>query len=305
MNRAELFVEHRPTMLAAAYRVTGSRHDAEDVVQEAWLSWSKIDPTTVREPRSFLAVMVSRLALNAVRSRQRRREEYIGPWLPEPVVDDGDPQWAVLHEEGLGQALDFVLSTLTPEQATAFVLRKLLDVDYADIAEALGSSPGAARQHVSRALRAVTDALGDALPDQADRDGRALAALAQAVTTGDVARVAELLAHDAVLYSDGGGKAHAALRPVVGPDKIARFLLGIAAGPRVTMAPARINGSAGVVFLEAGIVSTAATLRASEIGIVGLYFVRNPDKLESITLATGTPNDEVRQYGTSTTLEEL
>src|SRR5690606_13339660 len=114
VDHAEVFVEHRPTMLAAAYRVTGSRHDAEDVVQEAWLSWSRVELAEVREPRTFLAVMVSRLALNAVRARSRRREEYVGPWLPEPVLDDGDPAWAVLHEEGFGLALDVALSGLTP-----------------------------------------------------------------------------------------------------------------------------------------------------------------------------------------------
>lgn len=283
VHPAEVFVEHRPTMLAAAYRVTGSRHDAEDVVQEAWLSWSRVDVETVREPRSFLAVMVSRLALNAVRSRARRREDYVGPWLPEPVIDDGSPEWSVLHDDGLGLALDFVLSTMTPEQAAAFVLRKVLDVDYPAIAEALETSPAAARQLVSRAHRAVSSAIGDALPDQVERDSRALAALADAVTTGDVARVAALLAPDAVLYSDGGGKAHAALHPVVGPEKIARFLLGLASLPGLSMSPTRINGSAGIVFAEAGRVTTAATLRANDSGVVGLYFVRNPDKLEALS----------------------
>lgn len=282
MDRAAVFTAHRPTMLAAAYRITGSRADAEDVVQDAWLAWDRTDTETVREPRSFLAVMASRLALNAVRARGRRREEYVGPWLPEPVVDDGSPEWAVLHADGLGLALDFVLSTLRPEQAAAYVLRKVLDVDYPSIAEVLDTSPAAARQLVSRAQRAVGDALGDELPDQADRDARALAALADAVTTGDVERVAALLSPDAVLYSDGGGKAHAALRPVLGPEKIARFLLGLATRPDVAMAPARINGSAGVVFTEAGDSTTAATLRAGESGIVGLYFVRNPDKLTSL-----------------------
>jgi len=279
MDRAAVFTAHRASMLAAAYRVTGSRADAEDVVQEAWLAWDRVDMAEVREPRSFLAVMASRLALNAIRARRRRREEYVGPWLPEPIVDDGSPEWAVLHDDGLGQALDFVLSTLRPEHAAAYVLRKVLDVDYEAIAEVLGSSPAGARQVVSRAQRAVTDALGDSLPHQVDRDSRAIGALAEAVSTGDVDRVAALLAPGAVLYSDGGGKAHAALRPVEGPEKIARFLLGLATRPEVTMTPARINGSAGVVLTESGRVTTTATLRAGQGGIVGLYFVRNPDKL--------------------------
>jgi len=280
VDHAEVFVEHRPTMLAAAYRVTGSRHDAEDVVQEAWLSWSRVELAEVREPRTFLAVMVSRLALNAVRARSRRREEYVGPWLPEPVLDDGDPAWAVLHEEGFGLALDVALSGLTPEQATAWVLRRVLEVDYASIAEALGSSEAAARQLVSRAQRAVAAAAGDSPPEeQSAVDARALAALSEAVLSGDVQQVAALLAPGATLWSDGGGKAHAALRPVEGPEKVARFLLGIASRPGAVLSPARINGGPGVLVHEDGVLTTAATLRASAEGILGLFFVRNPDKL--------------------------
>ncbi len=279
MDHAAVFTEHRPRMLAAAFHITGSREDAEDVVQSAWEAWSRVDLASVRTPPAFLSVMASRLALNAVRAQRRRRETYVGPWLPDPVVDDGAPEWAVLQQEGLGQALDFVLSTLTPEQATAYVLRKVLDVDYPSIAEVLDTTDAAARQLVSRAQRAVTAAIGEIEPRQPERDAHALALLADAVATGDVAKVAALLAPDAVVHSDGGGKRSAALRPVVGADKVARLILGLAANDRLHLEPATINGSAGLLAYEDDLVTTTVTLRAGPAGIASIYFVRNPDKL--------------------------
>lgn len=282
VDHLAVFTEHRSGMLAAAFHITGSREDAEDVVQEAWQAWARVDLAAVRAPRAFLLVAASRLALNSLRARQRRRESYIGPWIPDPVVEDGTPEWAALHRDGLGQALDFVLSTLKPEQATAYVLRKVLDVDYESIAAVLETSPAAARQLVSRAQRAVTVAIGETVPEQSARDARALALLAEAVIAGDVERVAALLAPDAVLYSDGGGKAVAARVPILGPDRIARFLLGIAGGQAFRVLAVTINGSAGLVIREGGSITTTVTLRAGTEGIRSLYFIRNPDKLAGL-----------------------
>ena len=281
MDHAAVFTEHRPRMLAAAFHITGSRQDAEDVVQDAWEAWSRVDLGQIRTPPAFLTVMASRLALNAVRSQRRRRESYVGQWLPDPVTDQ-TPEWVALHRDGLGQALDFVLATLTPEQATAYVLRKVLDVDYDSIAEVLDTTPAAARQLVSRAQRAVDAAIGDSLPDQRERDAQALTQLAEAVLSGDVEWVAALLTPDAVLYSDGGGKATAALRPVLGPEKIARFLLGIATTPELRLVPVLINGSAGVIAYQGPTVITTITLRAAADGVRALFFVRNPDKLAAV-----------------------
>jgi len=277
-----IFTANRPVMMAAAFHITGSRDDAEDVVQSAWETWSRIDVATVHNPPAFLSVMTGRLALNAVRTQRRRRETYLGPWLPDPIVDDGSPEWAVLHRDGLGQALDFVLSTLTPEQATAYVLRKVLEVDYESIAEIVEVSPAAARQLVSRAQRAVTASLGTLHGDQRSRDGAALSALADAVISGDVMLIAALLSPEATLYSDGGGAVNAALRPVHGAEKIARFLVGIAAQPGVVLVPSVINGSAGLVIEEGANVTTTVSLRAGLDGIVAMYFVRNPDKLRRV-----------------------
>lgn len=280
IDHGSVFTDHRPNMLAAAFHITGSRHDAEDVVQDAWERWARVDLAEVEHPRAFLSVMASRLALNAVRAQRRRRETYPGPWLPDPIVDDGSPEWEVLQRDGLGQALDFALSNLTPEQATAYVLRKVLDVDYAGIGDVLERSPQAARQLVSRAQKAVTDAIGESGPEQGIRDVHAMSLLVDAVATGDVEQVAALLSPDAILYSDGGGKARSALHPITGAEKVARFLLGIAATPNTRILPARINGTAAaIVAYESDELTTAATLRSGPDGIAALYFIRNPDKL--------------------------
>ncbi len=281
-DHGSVFTANRSVMMAAAFHITGSRHDAEDVVQGAWETWSRVDFATVRNPPAFLSVMAGRLALNAVRTQRRRRESYLGPWLPDPIVDDGSPEWAALHRDGLGQALDFVLSTLTPEQATAYVLRKVLDVDYESIAEVVDVSPAGARQLVSRAQRAVTESLGAERVDQRQRDAAALAALAEAVISGEIQSIAALLSPDATLYSDGGGAVNAARRPVHGAENIARFLLGIATQPDIVLVPSIINGSAGLVIHQGAVITTTVSLRAGLDGIMAMYFVRNPDKLQHV-----------------------
>lgn len=158
-------------------------------------------------------------------------------------------------------------------------MRKVLDVDYPTIGDVLDRTPEAARQLVSRAQKAVSDAIGDSGPDQGSRDARALSLLTDAVAKGDLEEVAALLAPDAVLYSDGGGLAKASLRPITGPLKVARFLLGIAATPNTRLAAARINGTAGIIAYEDGRLTTTMTLRTGPAGIRALYFIRNPEKL--------------------------
>lgn len=279
MSALDTYLEHRPAMLAAAFRITGSRTDAEDVVQETWERWERVDATRVESPRAYLSVMASRLALNVLRTQRRRRETYVGPWLPDVVVDDHAPEWQVLHQEGLGQALDVVLAALSPEQATAYVLRKVLDLGYAEIADVLDTTQPAARQVVSRAQRAVTSALAGDASDRRARDERALRELVTAVATEDVGAVVTLLAPDSRLFTDGGGLVTAALRPIVGSEKVARMLLGLAARPALQLVPTTVNGGAGVLVLEAGVLTTVVTLRTGESGIEELYLFRNPERL--------------------------
>ena len=287
MSALETYLEHRPAMLAAAFRITGSRADAEDVVQETWERWERVDGEQIASPRAYLCVMASRLALNALRTQRRRRESYVGPWLPEVVVDDGSVEWSVLQQDGLGQALDVVLAALSPEQATAYVLRKVLDLSYAEIAQVLETSQPAARQILSRAQRAVEAALtGDAATRRA-HDTRALTALAHAITAGDVAAVVALLAPDSTLHADGGGLVTAALRPVVGSEKVARLLLGLAQRPDLVVLPAALSGGVGFLTYEAGVLTTVMTVRTQDRGdgtpaIQEVYMLRNPQRLPQV-----------------------
>ncbi|KAB1657276.1 hypothetical protein F8O01_08510 [Pseudoclavibacter chungangensis] len=277
------FERHRPRRLAAAYRVTGSRTDTEDVVQDAWLRWAEVDHAGVEEAAAYLSVIASRLALNAVRARTRRRETYIGPWLPDPIVDDDSPEWRHVHCAGLGHALDVALSRMGPEQATAFVLRRVLDLDYDSIAAVLDTSPAVARQLVSRAGRAVADLERGDVDSRVYRDSRALQALLDTLLPGDVAHVAALLSAGSVLYSDGGDRAHAARRPIVGRERIVRFVVGISSHEGVRVRPAVVNGSAGLLVWEGDRLTTTVTLRLALDGLVEqLYLVRNPDKLAGI-----------------------
>ena len=282
MSALETYLEHRPAMLAAAFRITGSRADAEDVVQETWERWEQVDGEAIVSPRAYLSVMASRLALNALRTQRRRRESDVGPWLPEVVVDDGSAEWALVQQDGLGQALDVVLAALSPEQATAYVLRKVLDLSYAEIAEVLETSQAAARQTLSRAQRAVQAALDGDAQARRTRDAAALAALAQAVMAGDVSAVVALLAPGSTLHADGGGLVSAALRPVLGSDKVARLLLGLATRPDLTVEPVTVSGGAGFLILEAGVLTTVMTARTGPDGIQELYMLRNPERLPRV-----------------------
>lgn len=285
MDKAAEFTVHRPRMLAAAYHVLGSRADAEDVVQDAWHRFDEVDPATVRDAGALLTVIVSRLALNAARDRARRRETYVGPWLPEPITD-ATPEWAVLQRDGLGQALDVVLASLTPEQATAFVLREVLDVDYAQIAEILECAEPTARQHVSRGRRRAREAFGSPREALNARGAHALEALGAAVLGGDVEAVAALLSPDSVLFADGGGLVRSAVRPITGRDAVARFLLGIASKGSADMQvlPAMINGGPGVVVVELGAVTTTLAVRTEGDAIAEVYIVRNPEKLAAVAV---------------------
>ena len=202
-------------------------------------------------------------------------------------MDDGSVEWSVLQQDGLGQALDVVLAALSPEQATAYVLRKVLDLSYAEIAQVLETSQPAARQILSRAQRAVEAALtGDAATRRA-HDTRALTALAHAITAGDVAAVVALLAPDSTLHADGGGLVTAALRPVVGSEKVARLLLGLAQRPDLVVLPAALSGGVGFLIYEADALTTVMTVRTQDRGdgtpaIQEVYMLRNPQRLPQV-----------------------
>lgn len=274
-----LFAAHRTTVVAVAYQVLGTRADAEDVAQDTYLRWREVDPATVQDPRAYLATTATRTALNAVRTRARRREDYPGPWLPEPVVAD-DPLRRLLVRESLTYALSVLLHEVPPEQRAALVLRDVLELPYAAVAQGLDRSEEAVRQLVHRARARVRGAdRGRPRPAQ---DAAVLEAFVAAAAAGDAQRLVGLLAPDVVLVSDGGGKVSAARRPVHGADDVARFVLGVTAGAgaglRVELGT--VNGGPGVLVHAGARLELTVALGLDAHGrVAGVYLVRNPDKL--------------------------
>jgi RNA polymerase sigma-70 factor (ECF subfamily) len=300
---AATFTAHRSHLIGVAYRLTSSVADAEDAVQESWLRLAGLSPAgraEIRDLRGWLTTVVGRLCLDRLRSAAVRRERYVGPWLPEPLVTPlpgqpgEDPLEAVVRDDGVRMAALIVLDRLPPEQRVAFVLHDAFGVPFAEIAETLNCTTDTARQYASRARKAVADADPPSRIDlaaQQDVLGRFLAAL----STGDVQAVMELLHPDAVLVGDGGGKVNTARHLVAGPDKIARFLLGLMqrygteslSGTRFVL----VNGDLGVVMSAAPGDAEHPTLTGRVIGlsvragvVAALYDVANPDKLGHVDL---------------------
>jgi RNA polymerase sigma-70 factor, ECF subfamily len=286
--RDDSFEQHRPHLLRVGYRVTGNLADAEDAVQEAWLRLAKLDAAeraALRDERAWLATVVGRLCLDKLRSAASRRERYVGPWLPEPLLTSGDadePLAAVVRDEGVRMAAMVVLERLTPPQRVAFVLSEALALPYADIAGVLGCREATARQHAARARRIVADADVPA-PARTAEQQAVLGRFAAAMARADRDALVALLHPDVVLVNDGGGVVSAARRPVVGPDKVARLLLGLLDrhGPGLLAGePVLVNGELGLRTRACGTVPASVTVLALRDGLVaGLYSVLNPAKL--------------------------
>jgi len=280
------FESHRRALTGLAYRMLGSRAEAEDVVQDAYLRWHTADRDAIAEPRRYLGTVVTRLCLDRMKSARARREVYVGQWLPEPVVDemlDADAAGDLAHD--LSVALMLVLERLSPLERASFLLHDVFGLDFAEVARTLQRGEAACRQLAARARAHIEDAR-PRFPASRERGARLAAAFAAAAQKGDVATLAELLAEDAVLYSDGGGKRAAALNPIVGADKILRFLAGITrknpALSSMQARPATVNGLAGFVLREDdGAIDTLA-FEHDGGRIIAIYVVRNPEKLRHV-----------------------
>ncbi|MEV4259821.1 RNA polymerase sigma-70 factor [Kribbella sp. NPDC049584] len=279
---ASEFAEHRSVLVGAAYRVVGSVSDAEDVVQEAWLRWTGVDHDEVRDTRAYLIRITTRLALNRLREQKARREQYVGPWLPEPLATDDDPEAAVELADSVSMAMLVVLETLSPLERATFVLREVFDLPYDEIADTLGRSEPAVRQLAHRAREHVQARQPRHHVDKARHDEVTMRFM-QAAGSGDFDQVVALLAPDAVLISDGGGKKKAALRPIHGADKIARWLFAvIAENPGFEIRMGTLNGEIAYIAYDGEEPDTVAFLKTEEGLINELYLIRNPDKLEHI-----------------------
>lgn len=274
------FVTHRRLLFTVAYEMLGSAADAEDVVQEAWLKWTNVDQAEVRDPRAFLVRIVTRKALDQLRVLARRREEYVGPWLPEPLLTSPDVAEDVELADSLSMAMLLVLETLTPTQRAVFVLHEVFDLGYDELAEAVGKSPAAVRQIAHRAREHVAARRPRGFISPADtRD--ALMALQRAISTGDLQDLVDILAPDVVALGDGGGIKQALPRPVSGADKVARlFAAGLAGwGSGMTGEMAHVNGGPALIILLDGELDSVVTMRVEDGLVSGIYTVRNPEKL--------------------------
>ena len=277
-------VEHEGTLFGIAYRMLGSVTEAEDAVQETFLRYSAAQAGTITEPRAWLTTVVSRVCIDRLRSAQRRRETYVGPWLPEPLlVDDDDPADRVAMAESLSLAFLVVLESLSPQERVAFVLHDVFGLPFDEVAEVLGKSSAAVRQLASRARRHVQERRPRFEADPQARERVAEAFLA-ACAGGRLEDVLALLAPDVVLTSDGGGRVSAARRPVVGADAVARFLTGLLrqAGGRLRVRRLLVNGSPGAVLEVDGYEPTVVALDIADGRVAAVSMVRNPDKLRGL-----------------------
>ncbi|WP_411374426.1 RNA polymerase sigma-70 factor [Arthrobacter sp. MPF02] len=297
MESAGVFEKHRSLLFTIAYEITGTASDAEDVVQDSFLRWSQVDAKAVVNPRAYLAKTVTRQALNSLRTAQRRREDYIGPWLPEPVITAPDVAEHAVLSESLSFAMLVVLETLSPDERAVFVLREVFDFPYADIAEATDKSLAAVRQMASRA-KAHVRARRPRFEVDAQRQRAVADRFLKALLGGDMQSLMDALAPGAVLLSDGGGKVTAARKPVIGADNITRFLAGIAKTPvpQMRVELSFFNGMPALVVYSGDTVDVVALVESNNEYVTGVYLVRNPDKLGAAT--------EARSFRTLTALEQ-
>ncbi|RYD66127.1 MAG: RNA polymerase sigma-70 factor [Verrucomicrobiaceae bacterium] len=279
---------HRRLLFHIAYRMLGRVADAEDMVQETMLRWHRADTSEIREPQAWLTTTITRLCIDQLRLARRQREEYVGIWLPEPLLEDmpGDPSDDTALADSLGIAFMMMLEDLAPVDRAVFLLREAFGHDYDSIATIVGKSAASCRQIVSRA-KTRFNKVPDLKPTATEEAERLVREFVQATQTGELAELISLLTDDAVLYSDGGGKVRAALLPILGPDRIARMFIGLrrfyADGPP----PARfvrINGSPGVLVRGGDGNLSAMTFALEGDKVKAVYVIRNPDKLAGVAI---------------------
>jgi len=282
----EVFLAHRNLLFTVAYQLLGSAADAEDVLQETWLKWVGVDLGGVRDQRAYLVRITTRQALMRLRALGRRKESYVGPWLPEPLLTTPDVAEDAELADSVSMAMLLVLETLTPAERAVFVLREVFGLGYDEIAETVGKSPATVRQiaHRARSHVAARRPRGDVSP-ATTRD--ALEAFRRAVETGDLRDLLGILAPDVVFLGDGGGVVQAVLSPVVGAGDVAGLLAaGLGNFAAGTLQAAQVNGYPALILRRDGEVDTVLAVRVDDGLVTGLYAVRNPEKLSRLEEAT-------------------
>jgi RNA polymerase sigma-70 factor (TIGR02957 family) len=274
----DAFARHRSLLFTVAYEMLGSAADAEDVVQETWLRWADVDDATVRDPRAYLVRIVTRQALNRLRSLSRRREEYVGAWLPEPLMTSPDVAADVELADSVSIAMLTVLETLTPAERAVFVLREVFETPYDEIAEAVGKSSAAVRQIAHRArdhVAARRPRMSVSTTEQQEAVERFLAA----TRDGDLQGLLDVLAPDVVLVADGGGLVAAFRRPIEGAERVAGLLIATLRSTEFEVKAVWLNGSPAGRLDIAGELDTAVSLAVENGRITRIYAMRNPHKL--------------------------
>ncbi|MEV5569851.1 RNA polymerase sigma-70 factor [Spirillospora sp. NPDC052269] len=274
-----VYAEARPRLFGIAYRMLGSVTEAEDLLQEVWLRWQSYDRAAVADPVAFLATTTTRLAINVLQSARVRRESYVGPWLPEPVETADDPYLGAERDEALGFAVLLLLERLSPTERAAYVLREAFDYPYPLIADIVQVSVPGARQLVSRARRHVR--AGRRAPVDTSEQRRLLEAFVAAARVGDLSGLEKILAEDVVSYADGGGAVRASRFPVVGAERVAKYVRAFAdhfwAGADVRVA--EVNGQPAAVLSRDGELSAVVALGVSEGGVDQIHWLMNPAKI--------------------------
>jgi RNA polymerase sigma-70 factor (TIGR02957 family) len=283
------FVTHRSLLFTVAYELLGSAADAEDTVQETWLRWDAFGAdgrAEVVDARAYLVRIVSRLALNRLRTLARRKEDYVGEWLPEPLLTTPDVAEDIELAESVSLAMLTVLETLAPTERAVFVLREVFDLPFDEIAAATGKSAPAVRQIAHRARAHVAARQPRVEVNHAEQQ-RAVARFLTALRTGDLQGLMDALAPDAVLIADGGGVVAAVRQPIVGAKKIVNLLGGFArVAPLAVIEPVLLNGAPGASVVLDGVVDTVIGFAFSQGRISRVFAVRNPDKLQRLSEET-------------------
>ncbi|SHN46252.1 RNA polymerase sigma-70 factor [Cryptosporangium aurantiacum] len=291
-----VFADHRSLLFSVAYRILGSAADAEDAVQDAWVRWSAADRSRVADPKAYLVRIVSNVAMDRLRSASVRRETYIGPWLPEPILTTSDAADDVAVADSVSTALLVVLESLSPLERVVFVLREAFGFTYREIGHAVERSEDTVRQAAARA-RAHVQARRPRFPATRARHRAVTERFVAAASGGDLNTLMELLAPDVALWTDGGGKVRQAMRPVIGAERVAAWFAGVASRPYEGVDPAdmvievvELNGATGVVFSGAGRVFATLTVDLDDEGRVAtIHNVANPDKLHDVAAGTVHP----------------
>ncbi len=286
MTDSEPFLDHRPLLFSIAYRMLGSVSDAEDAVQETYLRWHRTRATAeeIRSPKAWLTTAISRICLDQLGSARAKREQYIGPWLPEPMAGvSPDIAETAADFESLSLAFLVLLESLSPKERAVFLLHDVFGYDYAAVGEIVDENDAYCRQLAKRARAHMTERRPRFEADPRHRE-RLTAQFLRAVSEGDMPALIATLTEDVTVYSDGGGKVTAARKPVIGRDKVALFLTNLR---RLAPSDTRfqveaINGQPGIVTFVAGAVRNVVTFEFSQTGIRTIYIVVNPDKLRPV-----------------------